>query len=402
VEIFKHVSIDWLSKKWLFFGLSWFLIALGVLGYILNKGLKFGIDFTGGTVIYAKFSQKTDPNRIRKALETDSVSPPVIQAYGKDFQNTVQIRMQTIFGGDNIRAGRKKVLDLLRKEFDPEHINSTQIDFNNVKFETGFEVLPRHLISADPENLKIQNKTSQEIDDRYRSLAQLLLDFRDKQQDGLVGSLEDLKSVPGASGSVIASLKQGFYAGPVAVKGMDSLGAVVGSDLRRRAELAVLASFAGMLIYIWFRFKFIYGVAAVVALLHDLAVTLGLFALTQKEISLTVIAALLTLVGYSMNDTIVVFDRVRENLRLLRKEPLLKILNLSINQTLSRTIMTSGMTFLSVFALYVFGGEVLHGFSFALTVGIIIGTYSSIGIAAPIVEWWYRYTDQKSKQKKSA
>jgi preprotein translocase subunit SecF len=399
VEIFKHVSIDWLGKKWLFFGLSWFLIALGVLGYVLNKGLKFGIDFTGGTVIYAKFSQKTDSNRIRKALETDSVTPPIIQAYGKELQNKVQIRMQTIFSGDNIRAGRKKVLNLLRKEFDPEHLDATQIDFNNIKFETGFEVLPRHFLSADPDNLKSQNKASQDIDDYYRGLAQRLLDFRDKQQDGLVGSLDDLKNVSGVSSSDIASLKQGFYAGPFAVQGMDSLGAVVGSDLRRRAELAVLASFAGMLIYIWFRFKFIYGVAAVVALIHDLAVTLGLFALTQKEISLTVIAALLTLVGYSMNDTIVVFDRVRENLRLIRKEPLLKILNLSINQTLSRTIMTSGMTFLSVFALYVFGGEVLHGFSFALTVGIIIGTYSSIGIASPIVEWWYRYTDQKSKQK---
>ena len=120
------------------------------------------------------------------------------------------------------------------------------------------------------------------------------------------------------------------------------------------------------------------------------SITLGLFALTQKEISLTVIAALLTLVGYSMNDTIVIFDRVRENLRIMRKESLYQILNLSINQTLSRTIMTSGMTFLSVFALFLFGGEVLNGFSFALTIGIIIGTYSSIAIASPIVEWWYR------------
>jgi preprotein translocase subunit SecF len=133
--------------------------------------------------------------------------------------------------------------------------------------------------------------------------------------------------------------------------------------------------------------------------IHDIAITIGLFAVTQKEISLTVIAALLTLVGYSMNDTIVVFDRVRENLRIMRKESLYKILDLSINQTLSRTIMTSGMTFLSVFALFVFGGEVLNGFSFALTVGIIIGTYSSIGIASPIVEWWYRSIEQKSKRK---
>ena len=162
------------------------------------------------------------------------------------------------------------------------------------------------------------------------------------------------------------SLKKNFYAGPFAIKGSESIGAVVGSDLRRRATLAVGLSFLGMLVYIGFRFKPIYGVAAILALFHDVAITLGLFALTQKEISLTVIAALLTLVGYSVNDTIVIFDRVRENLRLMRKESLFQILNLSINQTLSRTIMTSGFTFLAVFSLFLFGGEVLNGFSFAL------------------------------------
>src|SRR5262249_40108184 len=151
-----------------------------------------------------------------------------------------------------------------------------------------------------------------------------------------------------------------------AIKGRETVGAIVGADLRRRATLAVGLSFLGMLIYIGLRFKPIYGVAPIVALFHDPGRTLGLFALAPKEISLPVIAALLTLVGYSVNDTIVVFDRVRENLRLNRKESLPRILNLSINQTLSRTIMTSGMTFLSVIALYLFGGEVLNGFSFAL------------------------------------
>jgi preprotein translocase subunit SecF len=205
--------------------------------------------------------------------------------------------------------------------------------------------------------------------------------------------------VPGANPAVLASMGKAFYTGPFAVLGNRSVGAVVGSDLRNRAVLAVGLSFLGMLVYIGFRFKPIYGVGAIVALLHDILITLGLFALTQKEISLTVVAALLTLTGYSVNDTIVVFDRVRENLRTMRKDSLGRVLNLSINQTLSRTIMTSGMTFLSVFALYVFGGEVLNGFSFALTVGIIIGTYSSIAIASPIVEWWYRITEDKPKHK---
>jgi preprotein translocase subunit SecF len=401
VEILKNVSIDWLSKKWVFFISSWVLVALGVLGVIHNyratgEGLVFGIDFSGGTIVQLKFQKMPDFNLLRKALEQESEkTPPIIQTYGKPDQNKVQVRMQRVFSGTDVRAGRQQLLGQLRKYFDPEHLNSSQADFNAV----GSDAIAQYLLSADPDNLKNQNKTVQETDDYYHGMAQKLYDYRENNSDGLVNSLDDLKSVPGLSNSVVASLKQGFYAGSVEVKGLESIGAVVGSDLRRRAAYAVGFSFLGMLVYVGFRFKPIYGVAAVVALLHDVAITVGLFAVTGKEISLTVIAALLTLIGYSMNDTIVVFDRARENIRLLRKEPLVRILNLSINQTLSRTIMTSGMTFLAVFALFVFGGEVLNGFSFALTVGIIIGTYSSIGIASPIVEWWYRSVDQKSKQK---
>ncbi len=400
MEIFKNVSIDWLGKKWWFFGASWFFVLLGIIGFVHNyrttgKGLTEGIDFTGGSVAYLKFQQRPDLDGLRKAVKPEAATPPLIQTYGRPDQNNVQIRIQTVLGGSDLHSGRQQLMSLLRKSFDPEHLQSSQIDFNN----TGVDALYQNLLSADPDSLKNQSKTSQEIDQYYHGLAQKLKDYRDNEKDGLVNSLDDLKSIPGLSNPVLANLKKNFYAGPIALKAYESIGAVVGSDLRRRAELAVGLSFLGMLVYIGFRFKPIYGVAAVVALIHDVAITVGLFALTQKEISLTVIAALLTLVGYSMNDTIVVFDRARENLRLLRKESLFKILNLSINQTLSRTIMTSGMTFISVFALYLFGGEVLNGFSFALTVGIIIGTYSSIGIASPIVEWWYRSVDQKSKRK---
>jgi preprotein translocase subunit SecF len=140
-----------------------------------------------------------------------------------------------------------------------------------------------------------------------------------------------------------------------------------------------------MLVYLWFRFEMIYGVAAVVACFHDTLITVGAFSLTNNDITLTVIAAILTLVGYSMNDTIVVFDRIRENVKMMRRETLSEIVNRSINQTLSRTILTSGLTFLTVLSLYLFGGEVLHGFSLALVIGILIGTYSSIAVAAPML-----------------
>jgi preprotein translocase subunit SecF len=162
----------------------------------------------------------------------------------------------------------------------------------------------------------------------------------------------------------------------------------VGKQLEKQAGLATLYSMLGMLVYLWFRFQLIYGVAAVVACFHDTLITVGAFALTGREISLTVIAAILTLVGYSMNDTIVVFDRIRENLRLSRRESLPDVVNRSINQTLSRTVLTSGLTFLTVLSLYLFGGEVLRNFSFALVVGILIGTYSSIAVAAPMLVAW--------------
>ena len=394
MELFKQVSINWLGKKWWFFGFSWLLIMLGAIGYFIHGGLSYGNDFTGGTIIYLKFAKTPDLELIRKSLRPEANTPPLIQRYGLQSENTVQVRVQAVFGaGQEIEAGHRQLLTVLRKAFDSEHLNTTQTDLNNV----GLDALNKYFLGTDPDNLKAQNKTTQEVDTYYKNLAQTILDYRNKTSQGLVKSLDDVKAA-GVSNATVDVLKKDFYAGPFAVKGVESVGAVVGSDLRRRAELAVGLSFLGMLVYVALRFKPVYGVAAVVALFHDLAVTLGLFALTQKEISLTVIAALLTLVGYSMNDTIVVFDRVRENLRTMRKESLYQILNLSINQTFSRTIMTSGMTFLSVFALYVFGGEVLNGFSFALTVGILIGTYSSIGIASPIVEWWYRSIDTKPRR----
>jgi preprotein translocase subunit SecF len=187
------------------------------------------------------------------------------------------------------------------------------------------------------------------------------------------------------------------YNNPFNVNKVDSVGATVGQQLKAQALRAVLWSMLGMLVYLWFRFQLIYGVAAVVACFHDTLITVGAFALFGKEISLTVIAAILTLVGYSMNDTIVVFDRIRENLRLSRREPLPDLVNRSINQTLSRTVLTSGLTFLTVLSLYIFGGEVLNGFSFALVVGILIGTYSSIAVAAPMLVAWQQWRAGKGK-----
>ena len=172
------------------------------------------------------------------------------------------------------------------------------------------------------------------------------------------------------------------------IVGTDAVGAIAGAQLRNKAIAVTLAALVGILIYIAFRFEWTYGAAAVIAVFHDVLVTLGFFSIFQIEVSLNVIAALLTLVGFSVNDTIVVFDRIRENRRLHRRDTLYKITNDAINQTLSRTAITNGLVFLSVLALVLFGGDVLRAFSLALFIGVIVGTYSSVAVASPIMVWW--------------
>jgi len=226
--------------------------------------------------------------------------------------------------------------------------------------------------------------------------------IRDVDQTGgndvLIGLPEqhDESSLDAGRQQIVDAL-HAHYNNPFTVRNVQVVGPTVGHQLERQALLATAYSLLGMLIYLWFRFQLIYGVAAVVACFHDTLITVGAFALMNKEISLTVIAAILTLIGYSMNDTIVVFDRIRENLRLSRRESLPDVVNRSINQTLSRTVLTSGLTFLTVLSLYIFGGQVLNGFSFALVVGILIGTYSSIAVAAPMLVAWQEWRAQSGK-----
>ncbi|MCI0490641.1 MAG: protein translocase subunit SecF [Blastocatellia bacterium] len=224
----------------------------------------------------------------------------------------------------------------------------------------------------------------------YKKAAEAIKQYR-TDRDGVINNLSEIQ-VADVSADLLSKMDPYFMTGGWSVVSAEVVGPQVGADLRNRAIYVTLAALAGMLVYIAFRFEWIYGVAAVVAVFHDVMVTLGIFSMfrnfTGWEISLTVVAALLTLVGYSMNDTIVIFDRIRENLRLRRRDSLLQITNDSINQTLSRTIMTSGLTFISVLSIVLFGGEVLRGFGLALTIGILVGSYSSIAVASPIMLWW--------------
>ncbi len=243
-----------------------------------------------------------------------------------------------------------------------------------VDFRGGTIVYVRFQQKPPLDQIRAELKDSQ-IQDFGTSGTDVMIEFQ--------GAKEEADASAGRE-AITGALNKNFQ-GKFEILNAESIGPKVGADLRRQAVFATLYALGGILVYIAFRFEWIYGAAAVFAVFHDTLVTLGLFSLFNREINLTVIAALLTLVGYSVNDTIVVFDRVRENLKIRRRDDLETIMNDSINQTLSRTILTSGLTFLTVMALFIFGGEIINHFAFAMVIGIIIGTYSSIAIAAPLV-----------------
>jgi len=385
MEFFHEPKIDWMGKKWYFIGLTLVLLVAGMASIAIRRGLTYGIDFRGGTLVYVKFTRQPDLDAIRGQLRKENLGEATIQRYGPVASNEVMIGLdlQATTSTDALDAGKRAIASALAglSGASPEG----RVDFNNASPQTVAE----HLVVADP--LHLASKGSEEAMRAYRELAEAVVNFRNgPPRSGLLGDLSELKAVPGVTPAVLEALGKDFYLSSYAVRNTEIVGPKVGTDLRRQAVYVTLAGLGAMLVYIWFRFELIYGVAAVIATFHDVLITLGIFSLLNKEISLTVIAALLTLVGYSMNDTIVVFDRIRENVHLNKRESFFDLVNRSINQTLSRTILTSGLTFLAVLSLYLFGGEVIHGFALTLVIGVIIGTYSSIAIASPILVFFYQ------------
>ena len=390
MELFHQPNIDWLGKKWYFLGFSLIFSVAGVLSMLFWHHIPLDVDFRGGTVVRVKFDQQPNIDHIRSAADKAGLKDARIQSYGLAPNHEVIITLaQSQTSEAALDQGRATIVGTLTANYSAAGAaNQGKVDLDNA----GRSSLAAWLAQKDPEHLGQSDTATQ----HYTQQASAILDYRDGHS-GLIDSIDSLSGV--ATPAVVNELKQGAYLSGFAVRNVEIVGPQVGAQLRKQALLATLYSLAGMLVYLWFRFELIYGVAAVVAVFHDTIITVGAFSLFDKEISLTVIAAILTLVGYSMNDTIVVFDRIRENLRLSRREPLAVLVNRSINQTLTRTVISSGLTFLTVLSLLVFGGPVLRGFSFALTVGILIGTYSSIAVAAPML---VAYQDWRKRQGKVA
>ena len=384
IELFKQPNIDWMGKAKYFYALSGILLLAGWTSILFGRGIRYGIDFKGGTNVDVRFAQPPNIDRLRSGLAAQGLGNTEIQSIS-DIANPNSNEVLIFVEGkgqeeQDLDASRGKVLAALNATYGVA--GSDKPDFNSATPSS----LAAVLTEKDPLFLSVN------AGDRYQQLARKLLDYRDKNANGVLTNFDDLsKAGGGVPASVLAAVKSNFALGPFAIRNIEIVGPKVGAELRNQAILVTLYALAGMLVYIAFRFEWVYGAAAVLAVFHDVLITLGFFSLLRFEISLTVIAALLTLVGYSMNDTIVIFDRIRENNRLLRKESFADVVNKSINQTLSRTILTSGLTFLTVLVLFLMGGQVLRAFSFALVVGIVVGTYSSFGIAAPLVVAWNRW-----------
>ena len=386
MELFKQPNIHWMEKAKFFFGLSGLLLVLGGISIVSQGGLRYGIDFKGGTLVYVRFSQSPDVDKIRASLSAQGLGTSEIQKISdiaNPNANEIVIGLEQKGKSEEaLDTGKAQILTALNATYGVT--SSGKADFNAATPAAIAQVLTL----KDP---LVAGTTAAE---RYPALARKLAEYRDKNANGVLTSLDELSRAEGVTPPVLSALRDSYSLGHFTIRNVEIVGPKVGADLRRQAIYVTLAALGGMLLYIAFRFEFIYGAAAVLAVFHDVLITLGFFSIFNFEISLTVIAALLTLVGYSMNDTIVIFDRIRENNRLLRKEAFPDVVNLSINQTLSRTILTSGLTFLTVLVLFLMGGQVLRAFSFALTVGIVVGTYSSFGIAAPLVVAWNRRRGQ--------
>jgi preprotein translocase subunit SecF len=408
MEFFRSVNVDWMGKAKYFVGFSLFLLIVGAVS-VAKQGLTYGIDFRGGTEIKVRFAAPPPTPQIRSALSQAGLPnnqiKPITDPADANSKNDLVISLEQRGSEETATtdADRQTVVNVLYKVLGQDLQGKE--DFNSVSTPA----LAATLSQKDPLTLGAN------AGDRYNQLATALTGARDSQFGGLVSNFNQLSGVNGATPAVIAALGNTYGLGGFSVRDATFIGPTVGKQLRTQAISATLYALAGMLVYVAIRFSgggllristapgkgdfflwklvdyAIFGLAAVIAVFHDVLITLGLFSLTHYEISLTVIAALLTLVGYSMNDTIVIFDRVRENLRLMRRESFSDVVNKSINQTLSRTILTSGLTFLTVAVLYFLGGQVLRAFSFAMVVGVVVGTYSSFGIAAPIVVAWNKF-----------
>jgi preprotein translocase subunit SecF len=390
MEFLRDTNIDFMKYRKFWIWISLILVGVGIFSVFVHGKLNVGIDFAGGTQLNLKFEARPDIDRLRAVLATTGLGDVQIQRFGQEEDNEVIIKTPIVEGTEE--GSRERVVAALRREFSPPAAEQPagRPDVNSV----GVETLANLLAARDPDRVGAARAAA-----HYAGVAEAIIEQR--RELGLFTSWEQVAAIPGVSPRSAAALREAATLGDFAVLGVENVGPQIGEELRRKGFLAVAMSLLGMLAYIWFRFELRFGIGALMACVHDVLVTLGLYALAGFEFNLTTIAAFLTLVGYSVNDSVVIFDRIRENMRKKRREPLIDLMNRSLNETLSRTILTGGSTLLALGALLVFGGDVIRGFSFVMFVGILVGTYSSIYIASPFALLWEQLFGREGRARRA-
>ncbi len=377
MQIFTNTKLDFLGKRMHAALFSTALLVAGLFA-IFSQGFNMGIDFKGGTEVELKFLDDPDVPALRATMDALGVGQVSLQQVGQPGDNTILIRVQEADGGAAGSTVSQRIVEALYNPQEHAALAAGRTNLNRAGAED---------IGLLLEGCPGAAGSPQEGRELATEIAALRV-----QEQGVLASYDQLDGLPGMTPEARSCLEENTFL-PGFAKWKDYfVGPKVGAELRTKAILAIAVSLVFILGYITWRFQFEYGVGAVLALFHDVVVTTGLLVLLGQEFTLTTVAALLTLAGYSINDTIVVFDRIRENTKAMRTAPFETVINKAINQTLSRTVLTAATTLLVVASLYFFGGSELRGFSIAMFLGVIIGTYSSIFIASPAVLLWRKYS----------
>jgi preprotein translocase subunit SecF len=416
MRIIQELNIKFMAMKFVSLSISGIIIAF-CLFYLFTTGITMGIDFAGGHLIHFKFEELPSDDEIRNRLGAVGLSNAIIQSDVNN--NDVMIRVMVSDeealeenSSESPSSFRDGIVDLvtnaMRLESEREQASSGLIDLNI----DGTESILSLLMAEDPLKIRQQQGLGISPDElarqKYNAVARSLIKrYRDVQHSpesgkvaGIISNIDDaLASIEMAEGDdvnlVRQTIKENSFISGFARLSSGMVSPVVGSELTELAIWAVIYSLAGILAYIWFRFNNRFSIAAIVALVHDVIISLGLFAISGREFNLPIVAAVLTIVGYSLNDTIVIFTRIREMLTLRRKEAKENydgLLDKSINLTLSRTLLTSLTTLIVVLFLYFMAGAVINDFAFILVVGVLVGTYSSVFIASPVLSIWHKFT----------
>jgi preprotein translocase subunit SecF len=381
MDIFLNTKVDFLKYKMPAFLLSAVMILGGFVSIWMKGGLRYGVDFSGGTAIHLKFRKAVALDSVRKNLAQGGFSDAGVQGFSDPTEVLIRIPQKSS-SAEQLTETSGRMTTLLNQSVMGQTAPEGRKDLNSVT------------MSQITQYMQLKDPLGVASAERYADEGKKLTELQ-KNNGGLYPAFEQMS---GIDAKIVTALKEQFYVSDVASLSTEYVGPQVGADLRSKATLAVIWSLVGILVYIWVRFEFTWGAAVIMCLIHDVLVTLAFVSFFDREVSLTVIAAFLTIVGFSVNDTVVVYDRVRDNLKMMRTQPLEAIFNTSINQTLSRTILTSGTVFLVTIVLYVFGGAVINDFAFCMLVGVISGTYSTIYQASAMIVVYEKNFGRKKPQ----